>query len=68
MASRFLFTAPTPKRDWVKAGDTCESQMGMRGEVLLVRELSSLPYAKIRWENGHVSRETITTVRKAAPR
>lgn len=51
---------PTPKAEWVKAGDRCASPAGMKGEVLRVKDTGSVPYAVVKWENGHTGRMTIT--------
>jgi hypothetical protein len=60
-----LFTEPTKRKDWVKAGDDCVSQAGMRGTVLRVITTSSLPVAVVRWDNGQTGRHSITTLRNA---
>lgn len=55
---------PTPKKEWVKPGDRCKSPGGMTGEVLRVKDTGSVPFATVRWENGHTGRMTITLLVK----
>lgn len=64
--TRFLFSA-THRAEWVRAGDTCESPVGMRGLVLrIVPTAGGLASVKVKWENGHTGRTTITLLRKVA--
>lgn len=59
-----MHSHPTPRKEWVKAGDECESPTGARGKVLRVLAFLSGPLAQVQWENGHVGRVTITQLRK----
>jgi hypothetical protein len=59
------FTDPTPKREWVKVGDECESQMGMKGKVQrILKRTHGLHSARVLWENGYSGVVTITTIRR----
>jgi hypothetical protein len=42
---------PTPKADWVKAGERVVSSAGMYGVVLRIVTLHSLPAARVKWDN-----------------
>lgn len=57
---------PTPKAEWPGAGDAVVSSGGMKGTVVRVKETGSVPYARVKWENGHEGTITITQVRKLA--
>lgn len=56
---------PTPKSQWVVAGDECISSGGMRGRVVRVNKASGVPSVYVKWENGHSGRVSITLLRLA---
>lgn len=55
---------PTPKSEWVKAGDFCVSAGGMKGRVIKVIDRASLPDARVLWTNKHEGLIRITLVRR----
>lgn len=55
---------PTPRRDWVKIGDRCESFAGMFGTVRRIVDPGSVPYAVVKWDSGAEGRHTISTIRR----
>jgi len=55
---------PTRRSEFAKAGDSVMSVIGgMRGEVVrVITTAGSIPYALVKWENGHTGRVTITSI------
>ena len=56
--------SPTPKAEWVQAGDRCVSPAGMLGTVVRVVPIRPLPIVTVHWSNGHVGRMSITHLRR----